>query len=196
MDFKKYQLDLVFDNFIGDFSKSSFYSLSKGADILPTLSYKDSTLFISNITLINSYFAAFISDYIRVKMLDTAKIFTIETVMSHNSKLDYLKLAKEKGFRIYLYFVSTRDVKVNIGRVEQRVALGGHYVSNEKIEKRYYNSLGNLKDAILLSDRAYIFDNSGEAPIWYAEYDNGNLNIKYDEIPSWINEYLINKIIE
>lgn len=65
-------------------------------------------------------------------MLNIVRQFTIETVMSDVRKMDYIRLAKQSGYRIYLYFVSTQDVEINIGRVAQRVQLGGHDVPREK----------------------------------------------------------------
>ena len=53
--------------------------------------------------------------------------------MSHPSKLDFIKSAKEQGFRIYLYFVALNDPEMNKGRVETRVLQGGHDVPANKI---------------------------------------------------------------
>ena len=45
------------------------------------------------------------SIFIWNELLDNSKKFTIETVMSHSSKLDFMRLAKEKGFKVYLVWV-------------------------------------------------------------------------------------------
>ena len=71
-------------------------------------------------------------------MLNIVEAFTVETVMSDESKLEYIRLAQSMGYRIYLYFVSTKDVEINIGRVRFRVETGGHDVPEAKIRKRYY----------------------------------------------------------
>ena len=104
--------------------------------------------------LIVSYFAAFIAEFLRLKMLNIVETFTVETVMSDESKLEYIRLAKSIGDRIYLYFVSTKDVEINIGRVRFRVETGGHDVLEAKIRKRYYGSLDNSYRAVKLVDRA------------------------------------------
>lgn len=85
--------------------------------------------------LIDSYFAAFIAEFLRLKMLNIVEAFTVETVMSDESELEYIRLAKSMGYRIYLYFVSTKDVEINIGRVRFRVETGGHDVPKAKIQE-------------------------------------------------------------
>src|SRR5438552_7983562 len=58
---------------------------------------------------INSYFAAVFADLIREQLLPTAKSFSFETVMSHSSKIDFLARARSAGYRVYLYFITTRS---------------------------------------------------------------------------------------
>lgn len=194
-DFSKYGITIIFQSFCDLYRQSSFFKLSRGEKILPLLKFDNNVLKIEDKSLVDSYFAAFIADYIRIIMLDHVNVFTIETVMSHESKIEYIKLAKDKGYKVYLYFVSTRDVAVNIGRVAQRVAQGGHDVPEEKIRKRYQKSLENLTNALRLSDRAYIFDNSERnQPIWYVEYGDGVISFKEEKVPLWIKEYLIDKL--
>lgn len=54
-------------------------------------------------------------------MLNIVEAFTVETVMSDESKLEYIRLVKNMGYRIYLYFISTKNVEINIGRVHFHV---------------------------------------------------------------------------
>jgi predicted ABC-type ATPase len=91
--------------------------------------------------------------------------------------------------------VATEDVNINIKRVQNRVFQGGHSVPKEKIESRYERSLDLLLDAIKCTDRAYIFDNSGESQIWITEITNGtNLELKIEgNIPTWFQKYIIKK---
>ncbi|GJH40290.1 hypothetical protein RCZ04_08400 [Capnocytophaga sp. HP1101] len=111
-------------------------------------------------TTINSYIAAVIADFFRNRLLQTESTFSFETVMSHPSKVDFLKKAKAQGFKTYLYFVGTQDPSINIERVGLRVSKGGHSVLADKVTHRYYRSMGQLAEAFLLVDRAYIFDNT------------------------------------
>lgn len=86
--------------------------------------------------------------------------FSFETVMSHPSKLDVLRRARRRGYFVVLFFVATENPRLNVDRVAQRVALGGHDVPREKILERYERVLGLLPNAIRLADRTVLFDNS------------------------------------
>ncbi|PCJ26213.1 MAG: hypothetical protein COA96_05575 [SAR86 cluster bacterium] len=141
---------------------------------------------------INSYVAASLCDYLRKEFIKHKVSFTFETVMSHKSKLVTLKDAKTAGYRTYLYFVSTDRVDINIARIEQRIKEGGHPVSEDKVKRRFKRSMKLLKQAIKLSDRAFIFDNSKERQIWFAEITEGKaIDYKTDDIPIWFNSYVL-----
>lgn len=62
---------------------------------------------------------------------------------------------------IYI-FVATDDPAINMARVRQRVAAGGHDVPEDKLRSRYRRSLENLRAAVRCASRAYVFDNSGQ----------------------------------
>ena len=120
--------------------------------------------------------------------------------MSHRSKVEILHNARDAGYRTYLYFVATDDPSINISRVANRVALGGHAVPEGKIEERYHRSLGLLMDAICLTNRAYVFDNSTDnadgTHTWLAEITDGRvLELKSDRIPSWFKRAVLDKIV-
>lgn len=141
----------------------------------------------------NAYFAAVAADFIRHHLLDSPLSFTFETVMSSKDKLAFLKKAKEKGIRNYLCYIATEDPSINISRVQNRLTMGGHPVPEDKIISRYYRSLELLKEAVLLTDRAYIFDNSGLEHTCLAEITNGtHLEVKAHYLPSWFERYLGN----
>jgi len=145
---------------------------------------------------VDSYFSAFVAEFLRLGMLNVVDKFTVETVMSDPAKLDYIRLAKQMGYRIYLYFIATKDVNINIKRVGQRTEEGGHGVPVEKIIKRYDRSLDNMYSAMQLSDRAYFFDNSESEYIWLAEYNGKSQTIylKVDTVPGWFEKYILKKM--
>jgi predicted ABC-type ATPase len=138
--------------------------------------------------LANSYVASVLVDYVRQELLRTRKSFTMETVMSHRSKVELLRYAQSAGYRTYLYYVATDDPKINVSRVKLRVGQGGHPVPEEKTIKRYHASLALLQEAIACTNRAYIFDNSAEnsAHTWIAEVTGGaEVEIKVGTVPGW-----------
>jgi predicted ABC-type ATPase len=138
---------------------------------------------------INSYYASAIADMLRNYLLETGLSFSFESVMSHEDKIQFLKKAQESGYRTYLYYVATDDPSINIDRVKDRVKAGGHPVPEQKIIDRYYRSINLLKDAIKYTNRAYIFDNSGENSLLMVEITNGtNWEDKSDFIHPWFVE--------
>lgn len=156
----------------------------------------DNFLVVSNRDKIDSYFACYLATFIRDEMIQTGvERITIETVMSHPSKLDLIRRAREMGYRVYLYYVSTSDPQINVDRVKARQQMGGHGVSLEKIKSRYARSMDNLYEAMLLSDRAFLFDNSGTNHVFIAEYDAQKelLRVIGDNSPYWLQEYVVDK---
>lgn len=114
--------------------------------------------------------------------------------MSHTSKIQFLKKAKQMGFTTYLYFICTQDPSINQLRVQNRVVKGGHNVDNDKIVKRYHASLELLVDAFTLGDRAYVIDSSNENRDVILEKKNKSLEIHSNNIPDWVEVHLLNKL--
>ncbi len=112
-----------------------------------------------NIPLRNSYLSSILAEYLRNCYLNSREqLFSYETVFSHSQKVKFLKTAKDCGWRVYLYFVSTENAGINHRRVRERVLKGGHDVPNDKIIKRYTKSLDNLFPALQYCRRVYIFE--------------------------------------
>jgi predicted ABC-type ATPase len=101
-----------------------------------------------------------LADEARDTCLRNRLSFSFETVMSHPSKVTVLRRAKELDFRTALYFVATESPELNIERVAQRVALGGHGVPIDRIRDRYFRTLALLPEALAHTDHAVLFDNS------------------------------------
>jgi predicted ABC-type ATPase len=145
--------------------------------------------------MVDSYFASVISDLIRQRLIDREMSFTFETVMSHPSKVEIMKEAQARGYRTYLYFVSTEDPEINVDRVAIRVQEGGHPVNPSAVRDRYIRSLGLLSEAVSASNRAYIFDNSGDRAVLLAEVTDGTqLEYRTEEIPDWFFEAYVDKV--
>ena len=144
---------------------------------------------------VNSYFASVTSDFIRQKLLASGQSFTFETVMSSPDKIHLLAKAQKAGYRTYLYYVATEDPNINISRVKQRVKTGGHNVPEDKIISRYYRSLDLLFDAVRNSNRAYIFDNSGNDLVFICEITEAkDFLYRVNPIPQWFKTYVLDKI--
>ncbi|MCG9874541.1 MAG: zeta toxin [Leptospiraceae bacterium] len=151
----------------------------------------DGKLFYENSNLRNSYVSSDIAEFFRTKLVNMELDFLFETVMSDISKIHYLETAELNGFHNYLYFFCTDDVEININRVAIRVEQNGHSVDPDKIRNRYYKSLGNLKNALRHTYRAYFFDNSGETSQLIAEYFNNQISVISDQnTPNWFINYV------
>jgi predicted ABC-type ATPase len=151
-----------------------------------------------NIINRNSYMGAMLADYLRhCYIYSKETLFSYETVLSHSSKIDFFKNAKNCGWQVYLYFVSTIDVCINQSRVEERVLKGEHDVPPDKIQDRYTRSHDNLFAALQNCRRAYIFDNSKQMQL-IAEKNPDNSLILSNEgsIPTWFDECVLSKINE
>lgn len=182
-------------NFINEISETD-PRLKQFPNPIEIIKIIDGILTLKDDTPIHSYIAAIIAEFFRFSLLETDSSFSFETVMSHPSKVAFLETAREKEFRTYFYFISTKDPAINKNRVQLRVSKGGHDVDESKIESRYYRSLEFLAPAFIASDRAFIMDNSMDDQELYVlvEKDGDRITIYEDEIPEWIELYLLNKL--
>lgn len=106
--------------------------------------------------------AAVLVDKMRYESINKKEDFTFETVLSSKYKLDILKKAKAEGYFIKCVFVLTVDPKINIARIESRVASGGHNVDSIKVIERYYKSIDNIKNLLDICDILHVYDNTEE----------------------------------
>ena len=124
----------------------------------------------------------------RERCLAERKSHIFETVMSATDKVDYILRAKEAGFFIRLFFVSTESPTINAKRVAQRVLDGGHDVPIPKILSRYDKSIANCIILSEVVDRLYVYDNSiedAEARLLFRLSD-GEIAKRYVEVlPNW-----------
>jgi predicted ABC-type ATPase len=167
----------VFSKYQINFNKSEFYRIVSESELIN--SEFDSDRFKACIEIENDKLiirkevaarkqdnpferiAQIIADYLRKQLLSEEKKFSFETVFSHHGKVDFIKQAKEAGYKVYLYFVSTEHPQINVYRVKVvRVGENGHDVQKEKIVSRYYRSMELLYEAAQHCYQAYFFDNS------------------------------------
>lgn len=97
---------------------------------------------------------------LREKCLAEKKSFVFETVFSAQDKIDFVIRAKEAGFFIRVFFISTSNPAINASRIANRVMKGGHDVPITKIISRYYKAIRNCKTVSSIVDRLYVYDNS------------------------------------
>ena len=136
--------------------------------------FVENNILVVNPAIINSYTASLIADFIRQQLLKNGAGFSFETVMSHQSKINFLNAANKQGYKTYFYFVFTNNPEINYQRVLSRVAKGGHTVDKEKLLERYKRSNQFFKKACEIVDRCYVFDNTNKLEL-IQEYKSGKL---------------------
>ena len=129
------------------------------------------------------------AETIRRYLLSKRIDFTFETVLSTDRNLLLLEDAKNAGYVIRAVFVLTRDAAINIERVKNRVAAGGHDIPPEKIKSRYEKSLGNLMQLAKIASKTTVVDNSGNSPDIICEISNGSAVITPNQF--WSKEDIL-----
>lgn len=132
---------------------------------------------------------------LREKCLTEKKSFVFETVFSAQDKINFVIRAKEAGFFIRLFFISTSNPTINASRIANRVMKGGHDVPIMKIITRYYKSIRNCKTVASIIDRLYVYDNSIDnadaRPLF--RLSDGQIIKQYStDIPEWAVALLFN----
>ena len=141
---------------------------------------------------INSYSVAIVADFFKEQYLKHRISFSFETVFSHPAKIDILRRAQAAGFKTYMYFVATENPVINVNRIKERVALGGHDVPEEKTRSRYLRCKEQVRYALPYLNRAYFFDNSTEQSIYLAEYESEvGFSLHSELLPSWFRRFVL-----
>ena len=125
---------------------------------------------------------------LREDCLRNHRSFVFETVMSADDKVDFIIRAKQVGFFLRLFFISTSHPSINAARITERVMKGGHDVPISKIISRYYKSIANCKMVAPMVDRLYVYDNSvdGQDAKLQFRLVNGEVKKMYvTTIPEW-----------
>jgi len=132
--------------------------------------------------------AARYCEELREDCLRKEQSLIFETVLSTESKVDFIRRAREAGYFIRLFFVSTSHPAINSSRIAKRVMKGGHDVPIPKIISRYQKSIVNCKRCAVLANRIYVYDNSiddAEARLLFRMADGKLIKQYTDSIPLW-----------
>ncbi len=134
---------------------------------------------------------------LRERCLSERKSFVFETVFSAQDKIDFVIRAKETGFFIRIFFISTSNPAINASRIAKRVMEGGHDVPITKIISRYNKSIQNCKTVVPIVDRLYVYDNSIDdadaRPLFLLTH--GEIVKKYTtDIPEWAQTLISDKL--
>ena len=141
-----------------------------------------------------SYQAAIIAEKLRDDLLEQGSSFCYETVFSHESKIDLVAKANARGYKIILIYIHLDTPALNEGRVQQRVAEGGHSVPTDKIYSRIPRTMRNIAVVLPLVDEAWLLNNSSRDNPFrqVAVVKKGRLKEQVDPLPDWAKVILTN----
>lgn len=124
----------------------------------------------------------------REALMDARRHLVTETVFSHVSKLELVKDAQARGYVVTLYHVGVESPEVSIRRVAIRQADGGHGVPEASIRARYERNQPLIREAALLAERAFIFDNSvaGRKPRLHIDFKSAAAVNVIRPLPRWV----------
>ena len=87
--------------------------------------------------------------------------FAFETTLASRTFAPWLAKLKAEGYLFHLIFLLLDNADLAVSRVEERVRMGGHFVPEETVRRRYVSGLKNF--FILykkLADSWQMYDNS------------------------------------
>lgn len=123
--------------------------------------------------------------------LDQGVSFATETTLAGHVSLRLIMAAHQNNFLVHLIYICTESADLNVARVAERVARGGHPVPPDDLRRRYRRSLLNLLQAIHLSDTALLFDNSTErGPKCVLTIKLSRIITREPSLPHWLTTTL------
>ena len=124
----------------------------------------------------------------RGALIEAGLDLVMESTFSHPSKVELVETAKAAGYRIVLYHLHLRDADLAVGRVQSRVARGGHPAPEARVRGRFARNPPLIRQAALLADQAFVFDNSAlaEPPRRVLTLSAGRVVQVAAPLPAWV----------
>jgi predicted ABC-type ATPase len=119
--------------------------------------------------------------------LDSGTSFSVETTLAGQLHFRLIRDARARGYRIELAYVGTSNVAINLERIRQRVAAGGHDVPMEDVIRRAERSFAHAPRTATLADAVAVFDNSGELMVPIMVLEDNSLQV-FRATPQWAKE--------
>ena len=131
------------------------------------------------------------AEKLRENAVSRGESFTFETVFSRREKLDFLIECKKCGYYVKTIYMATKNPRINVKRIEERVKSGGHHVPGEMVIDRYYRSMGLLKEIIDASDEIHVYDNSyGASFCVFIKVDDEMILLNKERREKWVYQYI------
>jgi predicted ABC-type ATPase len=98
------------------------------------------------------------------RLIHEKQSFIRESVFSTERLLPILASAQSAGFRLTCIYIITANPTLNVGRVAQRVKLGGHGVPEAKIRQWWGKSIANILKLGPMADHFMVLDHPATDP--------------------------------
>ena len=96
--------------------------------------------------------------------------------------------ARSRGYEVHLIFVALESPERCIERVRTRASLGGHFVPDSDVRRRYKRSIDRLPAALRLADMAKVYDNSSDQHRLILVVKNGVAISRSSDLPAWVQK--------
>ena len=98
-----------------------------------------------------------------------------------------IREAHDSGFDVKVFYISTEDPNLNMGRVLVRVNNGGAFASLARIPDDYAQSMKQLSEVKKVADDLMLFDNTahGRGHRLVAHFQAGELRKLASTVPKW-----------
>src|SRR5699024_8922311 len=123
------------------------------------------------------------------KYIDTETTFSMETTLSSKISLKQIAKAKNKGYKIVIYYLGLSDITINLKRISQRVERGGHDIPINTVIRRSGRTVKNLITIMEIVDEVYLVDNTSLHAYIFAKINmkNKKIDVISEKIPQWAN---------
>ena len=123
----------------------------------------------------------------RDAMLRERRSFAVEDLTVDT---DLLESARQAGYATKVFFISTEDPNLNVGRIVVRMSRGGQSVPLETIPDSYNEAMKNLPNARRHADDLLVYDNTpnGKGHRLVARFIAGELVKTTHNSPEWLKK--------
>ena len=181
--------------------KTTFYSIAAASGFI------DKNLPFINVDILTQNLGGYTEEnYIRASeiyretvkgFMESNADFMIESNLAESRSYEWISLLKRKNYQIILYYLSTDDVLINIGRVQRRVKEGGHDIAEGIIRSRYSQSHSYLKTKLSEFKEVYLIDNSNDASQVQVKLVDGVIVEKAVDLQNWVRNIIsINELLQ
>jgi predicted ABC-type ATPase len=122
------------------------------------------------------------------ELIGSRESFMQETTLSSEGKVQELARMKERGYETTFIYMCLEDPRMNESRVRHRIETGGNFVPQEIIARDYDRSLEHLPKALLIADKARLYDNTmGDSPHkLLVTVEQGIATEHVERMPGWV----------